>query len=273
MKPTAPTLTTEWVPIASILFDPTVNTRATDHRAVKIIADNLDLDALGYPQISARQDGSCIVIDGMHRISALRLAGWNNGQQIECRVHRGLTHERECKLFDELNSQKPMTAVAKMLARIGAHESPDLEINAIVESFGLRIGVSKLDGQICAPNALYRVYSGGRFGKAKSEPTPELLRATLQLLTSSWGRNKHAFRADMLEGTGVFLARYGNDVEMGALIDRLTQMQGGPLRIVADGRSLSNLHNSLLSSGIAAKLVFIYNERRRTKKLADWWAS
>lgn len=269
--PQAKKTTTEWVKLASIVYDPTVNTRPTDPRHVEEIRSNLDLDALGYPEVSIRPDGSIVVLDGMHRISALRASGWLNGQMVECKVHRGLSHERECELFDILNTQKPKSAIARMLARIGAHKSPEYEINEIVTSLGLRIGAQKADGIVCAPDALRRIYLGGR--DTKGEPKPELLVSTLQLLLAAWGPNRHAFRSDILLGVGLFIARHGNEIETGALVERLTQLPGGPLKIVADGRSLSNLHNSQLSGGIAAKVTFIYNERRRSRKLPDWWAS
>lgn len=282
MKSTTPRPTTEWLPVSSLTTDPTVNTRPLKPAKVAEIAANFDPAAFRFIEVSERAAGEVVILDGQHRVSALRKMGWDNGQMVECKVHRGLTHERECRLFDELNDQLKMSALVRMLARIGAEVEPDVSINAIAESLGLTIGEQKIDGQLCSANALYKVYGGGRFvrtgvgGAANSRindnPHPELLRRTLRLILSSWGKQKDGLRGDIIMGTGAFLARRGDLVDDGALVTRLAQLQGGPLALLADGRSLAHLHNSQVEYGIAGKLTFIYNERRRAGKLADWWA-
>lgn len=264
--------TTEWLPISSLSFDPTVNTRPTKKARVREIAKDFDPEKLRIIEVSERADGQIVILDGQHRVEALRSMGWNNGQMVECVVHRGISHARECALFDGLNNQLQMAAMPKMIARVGAGEEPDASIASIVESVGLRLDNTAGDGVVVSAKALYIVYGGGRQTRKVRTENPDLLRATLRLILSAWGNNKNGLRGDLIQGVGAFLARYGETADTAALVTRLAQLRGGPLSLVADGRALGALHNSPLSYGIAGKLTFIYNERRRAKRLPDWWA-
>lgn len=268
-KSTTPQPTTEWVKIADLRIDPTVNTRPPNQAKVAKIADEFDPSALGIPEISERRDGTKIILDGQHRVEGAKAQGWNNGQMIECRVHRGLTHAQECRMFRMLNDETPVAPIYKLLAGIGEGHEPEATIGAVVDSVGLKIVGAAQDGGICSAKALRFVYGGARFLKGDNVENPELLQATLRTILEAWGKSKDGLRGDIIEGVGSFLARYGKEVDHAVLVTRLAQHS--PLNIIADARSLRSVHGWQMNGAIAARIVILYNSGKRSKKLADWW--
>lgn len=275
-KPIAPAPTTEWVPIASLTVDPTVNTRPMKKAKVEKIDREFDPAMLGTIEVSQRPDGTLVILDGQHRVEGARRRGWTNGHVIECRVHRGLSHSEECRYFRLLNDETAVAPIYKMMAAIGEGHNPDAAINTIVESVGLRIAGQAGDGLVCSAKALRYVYGGARFKQGDQFDHPELLRATLRTILAAWGKSKDGLRGDIIEGTGAFLARYtAKDGRVGlekdVLISRLAQVT--PLQLLADARSLRSIHGWQLSGAIAARIVILYNTGKRSKRLPDWWSA
>src|SRR5215471_18814394 len=54
------------------------------------LAAELDLDKLGYPVMNLR-DGIYWVLDGQHRVYALRENGFDDKDTLDCEVYEGLT--------------------------------------------------------------------------------------------------------------------------------------------------------------------------------------
>ena len=277
--------TTEMVKISALIFDPTVNVRPPRQSKIDKYAADFDPEALGVIEVSARPGRKYVVLDGQHRVVMLRdKLGWNNGQEVLCKIHRGLSHAEEARLFVKLNDETPVSAIHKMLGKIEGGEDPDAAINAIVESVGLKVSDHTSDGNIAAANALHYVWAGatGSDGTKKSvsalrdrgEAHPELLRQTLRLLLNAWGKNRYAYRRDVLTGTGAFLAHHGSNptLDMNGLADRLSLYEGGPAAFAGEAAGLRRLMHCSSTHAVAGLMVNVYNQKRRSSKLPGWWS-
>jgi hypothetical protein len=272
--------TTELIKIAKLDFDPTVNTRPPKQAKIDKYAQHFDPAALGVIEVSARPRGRFVVLDGQHRVTMLRdKLGWNNGQEILCRVHRGLSHADECALFVMLNDETPVSSIHKLMGGIGAGIEPDVSIGAIVDSVGLKVADQSVDGNVAAATALRYVW-GGCIGGASGrkwrdgESHPDLLRSTLRLLLAAWGTNRDAYRGDVLSGAGLFLARHGDNpkLDLESLTRKLSLYEGGPSAFVGEARSLRKLMRCEVRTAVAGLMVNLYNQQRRSSKLPGWWS-
>lgn len=266
--------TTEMVKIASLIFDPTVNTRPPKKAKIDKYAKNFDPGALGVIEVSARPGRKYAVLDGQHRVTMLRdRLGWNNGQEVLCRVHRGLSHAEECALFVRLNDETPVSAIHKLLGEVGAGTHPAAAINEVVESVGLGLHDQVTEGTISAANALRFVWYGCTT-RVDNGDHPELLRSTLRLLLNAWGKNRDAYRGDLLSGAGMFMLRHGDNstLDVEALTHKMSLFQGGPSGFVGDARSLKKLMRCEVRTAVAGLMVNLYNQGRRSSKLPQWWA-
>lgn len=81
-----------WVPISLMRTSP-VAQRELNQSRVDYIAANFDPEDLGTPTVSHR-DGHFYVIDGQHRVEALKQIGWGD-QQIQCWSYDGLNEEQK----------------------------------------------------------------------------------------------------------------------------------------------------------------------------------
>lgn len=70
--------------------------RSTDSNRAFRISRGLDLNRLKIITVSERRNGKFAVIDGGHRVEALRLAGWT---EVWAHVLHGLTRAEEARLF------------------------------------------------------------------------------------------------------------------------------------------------------------------------------
>ncbi len=267
--------TTQWVPIADLKMDRKVNTRPLKNAKVSKYVDEFDADAIGYLEISERANGDLIILDGQHRVEALRRLGWDNGQKIEAKVHNDLTTAQEAHLFALLNDETPVTPIHKMLARIEAGDEPDASIDKIVRSVGLRISDQVGDGKIVSAAVLRKIWFGGRGSRGKTTlvEQPELLRSALRLVCEAWGKRGDALRGEILLGTALFLSRYeGISFDRDKLVHQLSLTPGGPLGVVGDARALASIHSTPVATSVAAKYVLLYHKGRKTNRLDDWFS-
>jgi hypothetical protein len=255
-----------WLPIGQLTVDPDINRPLTRERVTKIAAD-LDPNAIGVLTVSARPDGTYVLLDGQHRQAALRAAGWLSSQPVPCDVRHGLTRAQEASLFVKLNNTAKPLAVHRFLRRITANEPVATCIAKIAAEVGFTVSAHHGDGLIKAVAALERVYLG--IGEARKRgPFPDVLRATLQVLSQAYGHTADAVNGHLIGGVGLFLLRYGDAVDHTVLIDKLRGVHGGALGLLAKARGLPF---GSIEDRVAQSCVASYNHGRRAhNRLAGW---
>ena len=77
--------------------------RGLDDSSVRKIARSLDWDIFGVISVSYR-DGHFYVVDGQHRVEALRLD--KSVKTVMCNMWENLSYEEECEKFIKLNTAR-----------------------------------------------------------------------------------------------------------------------------------------------------------------------
>jgi hypothetical protein len=265
------THSTEWVTIDEM--DRAPFQRPLDERRAESIGADLNPDAFGVITLSRRPNGRYVILDGQHRVQALRSIGWN-GQKIECHVFTGLTPAAEAQRFIQLNNFKGLRYIDKFLSRIEAHDPAAVQIAKIVQDAGYAVDRTQRDGTITAAKALEDVYLGR--GQKIKGVNPAALRLTLKVVTDAWGHTTSAVNGQVLAGVGAFCLRYGKAVNAERLAEKLRKMSGGPEGLIQRGAGKRELHGGTIPFGIAHHLVEVYNRGlgpRSKERLQGWRSS
>ena len=112
---------------------------------VNRLAACFDLEQLGTPVVSHR-DGYFFVIDGQHRIEALKLIGYG-GRQVQCWTYAGLAKASEAAMFLELDDMLTLSAYPKFKVAVQAGHPEECDIDRIVRAQGLRISLEHSGGR------------------------------------------------------------------------------------------------------------------------------
>ena len=185
-----------YIPLTSI--EPSEYQRATSPSQVGNIVNNFDEAKLGTLTVSTR-NGRHFIIDGQHRLSALRILNYTHAL---CETLTGLTAQQEADLFRRQDQDKRALKPPDLFkAGIVARDEKCLRINKIVKSNGFRIGFSCKDFyQIAAIHALFTIVDDYGFNT---------LNDTLCLLANTWAGIAKATSGDCLLGVAEFVHRYG----------------------------------------------------------------
>jgi hypothetical protein len=257
---------TEWLPIVALESDPRVQ-RPLSETWVDKIAKNLDPDYIGIISVSDRGEGQYVILDGQHRVAALRQLGWLD-QRIECKVHRGLSLAAEAALFVHLNDFRRPTYFDSFLKRITARDPDAVTIDEIVRGLGLKLDKQGLDGHIQCVRTLERIYRGENFNVKSRQPI--VLREVLLLAKDAWGLTKESMNGDVLHGIGLLVLRYGKKVDKAHLRSKLAPLDGGPLGLLGRARTLRSLRGGTIANCVGEVITDLYNRGKREHKLPDW---
>lgn len=250
---------TEWVRVSDMQTTPAAQ-RKYDPVHAQEIADTFDLEALGYPLVNLRA-GVWWIVDGQHRVGALRLIGWGD-QMIECEVYRGLTEQQEAALFLQRAKTKAITPADRYRIAITANLPDEVAVAKVCEQLALPVGVGR--GKIQAVNTLlkvYRTYGADVLGRA------------LLILREAYGITPTGMAAPMIEGAALVVRRYGSSLKTDKAVEKLKVGRAGEDR--ADS-VLKAAETYRLTTGqakpvcTAGALVDKINAGRGAK-LPDWW--
>lgn len=246
-----------WVPISLMTVSPLAQREVNAARVDHLVAE-FDLEKIGTPTVNKR-DGAWYVIDGQHRIEALRAIGWGD-QQIQCWAYEGLDEQEEAEKFLGLNDYLAVNALAKFRIAVQAGREDECEIDRIVRSVGLVITADKVPGCVRAVGTLTRVYS-------RSDGAT--LRQTLTTLRDAYGDS--GYEAAVIDGMGLFVQRYGHDLDHAAVVTKLKAAHGGVHGLLGKAEVLRRSTGNQKGHCLAAAIVETYNTGRGGKKIPGWW--
>lgn len=237
--------------VKEISIDPSYQ-RSLDGSRVDSMAKNFDESRIGVPVLSLRKDGTSVVLDGQHRVEAMRRSGMTD-LKILCEVHNGLSLSEEAALFLRLNNGRTSVRVYdKYRARIVAEEPTAVEFTRIAHSLGLRIGAAPGKNTICAIQAIESVYKRN----ANLESTLTILKR--------WGHgDASVFDGDLIKDMSRFLVDYSAAVDHEELSGKLARHDPG--HVIRRIKALVDVLDR--NRRLAANSVFreIYNQRRAKK--------
>ena len=248
----------QWVPIAEMRVSPAAQRELNEAHVNKMAAE-FDLERLGNPTVSYR-GGHYWVIDGQHRIEALRRMGWDD-QQIQCWTYKGLSEADEAEAFLKFNDSLTVNVLAKFRVGITAGRHAECEVDRIVRAQGLSVSRDRIEGGISAVGTLMRVYN--RSGGA-------VLGRTLRLIRDAYGTP--GLESIVIDGIGLLCARYNGTLKDQVAVLKLSKAYGGVNGLTGMAESLRLKTGNAKSQCIAAAAVTIINAGRGGEKIPDWWA-
>lgn len=246
-----------WVPIADMRVSPLSQRELNRARVDKLAAD-FDLEQLGNPTVNER-NGHYYVIDGQHRVEALREIGWGD-QQIQCWAYSGLTEEDEAEKFLKLNDTLTVHGFAKFRVGVHAGRVEECDIDRIVRAQGLRISQDGKDGAISAVGALRRVYK---------QAGPGQLARSLRIIRDAYG--DPGLDASVISGIGLLCARYDSSLEEARTVTLLSKAHGGVNGLLGKAEIIKRSTGGAKYHCVAAAAVEIINAGRGGKKLPVWF--
>ena len=197
--------------IALNQIEPGPYQRPTNTTQAANIANYFDEAKLGALTVSSR-DGKFYLIDGAHRICALRTLGYTHAH---CLVLEGLTAVDEAKLFRSQDKDKRFLLPYDFFkaGRIAGDEKC-LHIDSIVAAAGLKVSKTRNGfSQISAVSTLFEIYDV--YGH-------KVLQDALWLIVHTWNGLPKATQSASLLGVAEFVSRYGMAEFAERLNDRFT---------------------------------------------------
>ena len=211
------------------------------------------------PVIVSFRDGKFYVIDGQHRIAAMRKM--NNGGEVMavCKVYSGLTYEQEADLCYKLDKAKRRLSLSQStnaLAESGT-DAEITEIKYLVEHCGFVWALGKSrgkTGEIVSTRALMNAYR--LLGR-------ETFTRFLTLLQNTWEGDPRSLTAAIISGTALFVKTYETEMNDHTFLSRLSAVD--PDEINRRGRADFSTGNVALR--FARVILEKYNGQRGGKKL------
>ncbi|HET6907849.1 MAG TPA: DUF6551 family protein [Mycobacteriales bacterium] len=248
-----------WVAIAEMKVNPRAQREFRPDKAAKIAAE-LDLEALGYPVVN-RRDGHYYIVDGQHRIAALKLIGYGD-QQIQCDCLEGLTEAEEAELFLRRDERTAISTYDKFRIAITAEREVETDIDRIVRAQGLVVSRNK--------NTPHAVSAVGTLRKVYTQAGPIALGRALRIIRDAYG--DAGLEAPVIHGIGLLCQRYNGRLNDELAVQRLSKLQGSVGALLASAEKQRLQSGNQKSQCVAAAAVDVINAGQRGKtRLPDWW--
>lgn len=222
---------------------------------VNRIIKAFDLRKIGTLLVSKRATGELVVLDGQHRLQALRELGYGDAT-IKCEVYEGLTTAEEADLFRGRNTIKVPSAFDRFEKGVLAGDDRCVAIHRVLERHSLRIvrGGTYEGRGVRAVGAVERVY----------DMREGLLDLTCGIAVAAWPMNPDATDGKILTGLAIFLDTYWDEFDHASLVKKLAKYAGGPSSLIANGAALKSLRGSN-AKGVAEVVREVYNKGRSAK--------
>jgi spore maturation protein SpmB len=244
---------------SDIIVDPTVQRELRPEWARKISRE-LNIDRLGVLTASRREGGTTVVIDGQHRLAALELAGMGD-HVVDVRLVHDLSLAEEAGMFRTLNTSRQPTKIDMFRLAVVEGEPSAREIQKILHKHGWQVTASKTPGSFAAICAIQRIFRAD--GAAAYE--------TIASITSAWGNQPAAVNGHIVAGIGNIYVRYGENVGVEDMSNRLAGIRGGPSDLFQRSRALADARGRKIASAVSELVVVEYNKKRSgARRLPDW---
>jgi hypothetical protein len=249
------------IKLGDVRVSPTGQRELNTARVNKIV-ESLDMDLIGTIEVSHR-DGFYWVIDGQHRFNALKeffgegFEDW----EITAWCYFDKTEEQEAELFLRFNDNLAVDAFAKFKVGVSAGRAAESDVDRIVRSLGLKVARSQDNGAISAVSALMKTYT--RYG-------PAGLVQTLWTIRESFG--DRGFESVIIDGVGLFRARYEGRIDADKLVSKLSRTLGGVKGVLNRANLIREKTGQTVPQCVAAAITDIYNSGARgVASLGSWW--
>lgn len=229
------------------------------------LAAELDLNKLGHPVLNHR-DGVYLILDGQHRIYALKANGFDGVDVVECDVYENLNDAEMARMFLGLNTRRAVNPMSNFHIAVTGKMERETAILSVVESLHLKVGRAMDDNTVGSVGTLAKIYD--RWGVG-------ILKQTLRTVQQAWGGSANSFQQSILEGLALIYSRYGSKVGEMRMVESLGKATYGVRGILTRAASQRERTGNQKAQCVASTMVDIYNKSvkgpRSQFKLPSWW--
>lgn len=259
MSPTVPQIIKkhsriQWVKVNDLLTGQPYQRPVTPQQVHKLAA-NFDPNLLGTLVVAERDDGSFWVIDGQHRIGALKQIGWHE-QEVPCVVLKDIDYNDEAALHGWYNeNRRQHTPIDLYVSFLEAGHVEEQGIEKILNKHGLHVSTDTQEGCVRAVQACRALYTFD----------PDMLDRVLSVTIAAWGKAYDSFNGDVMRGIGLVLAHYPKTLDTRKLISSLKDTR--PTSIILKAREQHRINYAPHVNNVAAVIVADYNHVKGGRKL------
>lgn len=263
-KPIVATETTKYIPLKHLFVDPQVQ-RALKEKWVDRLVRDFDPDLIDIISVSDRGNGTYAVIDGQHRVAAIRRLFCDDNQMVECKIYKGLEIHQEAAKFVGKAETLGMSPAVKFLQKVKARDRQAVAIDSVVRECGYKVTNYSGDGVLACVSAMRDIFQG--FSGDDSVENPALLKQTLIVIRSTWGNSAAGLHSMIVSGIARLIASRAKVLLYPDLIARMAAFPGGASGILGRARGLRALVGGSAPAAVADVLIDIYNKGKKQNKI------
>ncbi len=182
------------------------------------------------PIVVSFRDGNFNVVDGQHRIAAMRKMAGGGDVTVPCIIYTGLTYEQEAELYymlDQTRGKLRLGHATKALVESGA-DAEIIDVKQRVEDAGFVWALDRPTGEpfeISTTRAVinaYRLLGGAAFSRM------------LGLIAGAWHGTPSSLKGSIFSGMALFVKTYETELVDQTFIKRLSAVD--PDEIIRRGK-------------------------------------
>lgn len=201
---------------ASILERDFSYQRPVNMNRVREIVDQFDADLVNILKVSFR-DGHYYVFDGSHTLEALRMVNGKEHFPVVCKLYKGLTYEREAKLFAMQTGNSARVGMPyKLRALEQAGDVPTVHFLEVTRSCGFEIAPGERNNKkdtiaaVCKAHSVYQTLG------------EEMYMGMLNLIKDTWDGEPWFVSQNMLGGMALFYKTYAGKINRDRFLNKLS---------------------------------------------------
>lgn len=239
-----------WIPVSECEVVHTGAQRTEDARNVKRIAENFNPDMFGVITVANKNGiNRYHVIDGQHRIAALKLMGYTD-QLVPAVVREIHTARDAAEAFLGLNSARKPGAIAEFKTAVTAGRAAACEVDAIIQSLGFHV-----DTNASAPTVIAAVKA---LTSVHATHGPKVLRGALETIKATWPGERDAVHGAIIQGYGDLLAGHAHELDNRRLVSTVAKRHTAA-NILAAARASKGMYGGRVSENVVRVVAAAYN--------------
>lgn len=230
--------------------------RKLDERNVRRIVQDFDPDLFGVVTVAEMNGtGTHHIIDGQHRVEALRRLGWAD-QAVPCVIRSSHDKADVARMFDGINTAKKPQYVDRFRVRVTAGYPLETSVAQVIERHGYEVGLGSTHD--------HRKFSAVQAAvNVANKHGIDVLDDVLSVSVDAWGHHRDAVHMSIVGGLAQVVAA-------GADLPRLAKRLASnvtPGQLVGKARSLRDVQGGTLANCVAHVAVSIYNVGLRSGRV------
>ena len=193
----------EKIPIKNLVSNQEYQRKLSEAH-IRRAAANFDIHQINPVKVS-RRDGINYVFNGQHTVEIVAAVSGSRDTPVWCMIYDDLSYTHEADIFaNQMKYVRALNPYEIFKANIEAGNDKQLIIQALVESYGLTIGLKRKPCTICAVSTLECLFD--KYGY-------HVLSQTLRLIIGTWEGDSNSFSANILNAVARLIVAYGDSLD------------------------------------------------------------